>query len=131
MSKIFDFYFWFDKFPDAFNKTALIVFLAVFGLLFLFAVYCFWHQSAKSLTGVQRKLYNKLGNWSICFSVLGLALVFFKYEMIPYFGMRLWLPLWVVICLVWAGFIVKYIKFEAPAALAESERRKALQKYLP
>ena len=131
MNRLITFNFWFDIFPEPFTKWALIACLVILGLILAGAVYCFWRQSLPGLTNPVRKLIIKLGNWSLSLSLIGLALVFFKYQMVPYFGMRIWLPLWALICLVWGLFIVKYWLVEMPKVMMEIERKKSLNKYLP
>jgi len=131
MNRLLTLNFWFDVFPEPFAKWILIACLIILGLILAGAVYCFWRQGLSGLTNPIRKLYIKLGNWFLSLSLIGLALVFFKYELVPYFGMRIWLPLWGLICLIWFLFIAKYWFRDLPKIKAEIERKKNLNKYLP
>lgn len=124
-------YFWFDVRPSVFVPVIFWVLLVVFVALVLAAIYLSW-RSKKNYKETRNfgKLFAKLVNWSTTVGVVGLILVFFKQSHIVYLGMRIWLALWLVIAVVWLGFIVKYYLVEVPKIRKEIEQKEQLRKYL-
>ena len=106
--------FWFDRYPWPFLATAMWIALGVFVVALALGI---WFKLRANKTGLDKLsavIWGKFGNWSLSLSIVGLILLFFKQQRVPYLGMRAWLGLWLLICLVWLGFIVKYIIKEIP-----------------
>lgn len=131
MNQIFQVSFWFDAFPLPFTTTAFWILLCLFlaGLALGFVGLFF---QTKFLTDkLVKKLWLKLTSFGFSFGLAGLVLFFLKYQRIPYLGMRLWLILWLLACVIWFGFIVKYIIIDLPKAREEKKQKEQLLKYIP
>ena len=63
--------------------------------------------------------------------LLGLLFLFFTYEQLPLFGMRVWFFLLFVLFLVWLGRFVAYVAREYPQKRQLLEERRQIEKYLP
>jgi nitrate/nitrite transporter NarK len=63
--------------------------------------------------------------------LLGLLFLFFTYEQLPLFGMRLWFLLLFALFLVWLGRFVAYAVREYPQKRHQLDERRQLEKYLP
>lgn len=63
--------------------------------------------------------------------LLGLMFLFFTYEQLPLFGMRLWFLLLFVLFLVWLGRFVAYAVREYPQKRHQLDERRQIEKYLP
>lgn len=124
--------FWFDVRPLPFLALffwpLLIICLAalVFGIIFTILR----HRRFKN-NFLIKKILTKSGRWFYSFSLIGLALIFFRQQMVLYLGMRFWFAIWLLSHLVWLVFILKFILLEVPKAKKEIARKKEFEKYLP
>ena len=123
--------FWFDAYPLPFNQPAFWVFTGVFlaGIALGFILY--YLQAKKLGDKLLLKAFRKFTNFGFSFGMVGLILVFFKHQRVPYLGMRIWLTLWLLACLGWLIFILKYALLDLPKLKKEKERQKEFEKYLP
>ncbi|MFH1667402.1 MAG: hypothetical protein ABH884_00055 [Candidatus Komeilibacteria bacterium] len=76
-------------------------------------------------------LMQKIANLSLAFSVIGMILLFFRHQLVPYLGMRGWTLIWWLICLVWFVYVLKYWTIVIPAKRKELQQKKEKEKYLP
>jgi hypothetical protein len=102
--------------------------LVIFVVLLLVAVVVFyWLQKKK---GLYRFFYEDLMNFSSTNFLLGLLLVFFSYERVPFFAARFWFVLWGAGMLWWLIRIGLKLK-KIPEKKKEWEKNNELSKYLP
>ena len=120
--------FWFNMTPGNLTQGALrliIIFLAVL----LIGVVIF-----KILKNRKRNLYNKIWNKLYFFSlsnlIIGLVLLFFSYELLPFLSMRFWFLLLGLSMIVWLVFIFKVLN-EIPKVKAKMAKEDEYRKYLP
>jgi Ca2+/Na+ antiporter len=81
----------------------------------------------KLRSGVCRRLSSLL----VTTALLGLLFLFFAYEQLPIFGMRLWFLLLFVLFIAWLARIVAYIVKDYPKERSSLLERLNLEKYLP
>lgn len=79
------------------------------------------------LEPIRQKLVNAL----FYTGFIGLLLVFFRWQGIPYFASRFWLLLWLIISIVWIGRIVYYLLKKFPKERSLFEERLVRERYLP
>ncbi|MCK5510685.1 hypothetical protein KAI65_04060, partial [Candidatus Parcubacteria bacterium] len=88
----------------------------------------------KILKNRKRNLYNKIWSKLHLFSlsnlIIGLFLLFFSYELLPFLSMRLWLLLWGLGMIVWLAFIFKIFN-EIPKIKEKMAKEDEYKKYLP
>jgi len=130
MNQLFNFSFWFDVLPLPFMPAFLWGAIIVFGLGIVFSLVCIFF-SKKSSGYILKKVWLKLHTWSLSFGLVGLLLAFLKEQRISYLGMRVWLVLWILICLVWLVFILKFVLLEIPKMKEEKRKQAEIKKYLP
>lgn len=106
---------------------ATIIYLAIFVAAIVFA----WLRKRKNISALYRRLWQKLASWAFSFSLIGLLLLFFRQQLVPYLGMRAWTMLWWLICAIWLIYIIKYWWFDIPRQKEIAEARKNFDKYLP
>jgi len=123
--------YWFDTYPDFFTPIFFWIFLGFFAATALFGVICLRILAKEKLDKIYRSTWSKLRNWGFSSGITGLIWVFFKSQRTPYLGMRIWLAVWLIICLVWLGFIIKYLLFTVPKAKKAALEKKEFEKYLP
>jgi len=128
MGNLLSLKFWFNLRPGAllpiYQKTFVIFVLA----LIIFFLFC------RLLTGRKRGLYTsfwrRLQSFSLANTFIGLILLFFNYELIPFLSARFWLLLWAALMLSWLVFVAKSL-FKIPAAKKKLEEEKEYKKYIP
>lgn len=115
--------------PPLMTSRAVIILAVIFGLCIVTAlVLKFVLKTTDSFKiKSQRKAVSMLGTMGI----LGYVYLFFAWQGAALLSARFWLLLWLAVLLVWAGFIIKYLKFEAPKKRAEIDKQRQFQKYIP
>ena len=88
----------------------------------------------KILKNRKRNLYNKIWNKLHFFSftnlIIGLVLLFFGYETLPFLSMRFFVLLWGIGMIVWLMFIFKIFN-EIPRIKEKMAKEDQYKKYLP
>lgn len=121
--------FWFSLRPGVFIGWSLKIILGFILLLIILALAAGVGKKrwAKSLyAGLWRGLYY----FFLTNAVIGLILVFFNYEMVPFLSSRFWYLLWAAGLAVWLFFIGKAV-VKIPQKKARLEKEKEFKKYLP
>lgn len=78
-----------------------------------------------------RLLFHKAATNAFALGIFGLAIYFFTYEEISFFGSRFWYALW-FIALVWVVVrFVRFLKREVPVLRQRDASRADANKYLP
>ena len=108
-------------------RLAVAVYLFIFIAAIVFSIL---RKSNKFRKPIQ-KLMQKLSNWCFAFSIVGLILMFFRHQLIPYLGMRAWSMLWFVVCLAWLVYIFKYLFVDIPKVDKDLKIKEEFEKYLP
>lgn len=122
--------FWFDAYPLPFEPRAFWAALAVLLAALLFGFFTVWRRQ-KLMDKLNQKIWQQFGNLAFSFSFVGFILFFLKQQRTPYLGMRIWLSLWLLICLAWLFFILRFIVKETPRIKEEKRKQAEIKKYLP
>jgi hypothetical protein len=80
---------------------------------------------------VFRRLVVRVAKWTLAMSAVGLFLLLFRWQIVPFFSKRLWLFLWILGAICGVGYLAFYWLRVYPlrvAAWADNERRR---RYLP
>jgi len=107
MSTLFTLAFWFNLRPGSMGSIPRDIFLAFIVLLIAAAVLLFITKRKK---GAYRSIFSSLYNFSISNSVIALLLLFFNYEIVPFFSAYFWYLIWIVIMICWLVGIALKIK---------------------
>ena len=128
MGNLLTIHFWFNMAPGSLIQGTFI-FIIVFLISLFIAAVVF-----KILKNRKRNLYNKIWNklhfFSLSNLIIGLILLFFSYEMLPFLSMRFWFLLWAIGMIVWLVFIFKVLN-EIPKVKAKMDKEDEYKKYLP
>ncbi len=120
--------FWLSMNPGGLTQGVIRVIIVFLISLFVAVVVL------KLLKNRKRNLYNKIWNKLYFFSftnlIIGLVLLFFSYEMLPFLSMRLWFLLWGASMIVWLVFILKVLN-EIPKVKEKMAKEDEYKKYLP
>lgn len=104
--------------------------LLVFFALLLVASLVIWIISAKNKKAKPKvALLALVYNWLFYIGFVGLFLLFFRYEGIPYISMRFILFLWLVTFVLWGIYIVIFYFKGYKKAILESKKKEEKAKY--
>ena len=129
MNTLFSLSFWIKLRPgllSPFVFHGLIVFLVT-----LLAGFFIFHLLKKQKnTGLYRKIWLSLKTF--CFSnlIIGLFLLFFAFEQLPFLAMRIWFLLWGIGMIAWMLYIIKQMS-KIPNIQKEKAEKDEFQKYIP
>lgn len=108
-------------------RIAVGIYILIFALAIIFSLL----RKKQTITVSYRKAMQKLSTWCFSFSIVGLILMFFRHQLIPYLGMRVWSMIWFIICIVWMLYIIKYIFVNIPKQRKDLKIREEFEKYIP
>jgi hypothetical protein len=121
--------FWFSLRPGVFIGSTFKVIAGFVILLMVFALIAGFGKKkwSKSLYAV---LWSNLYYFFLTNAVIGLVLIFFNYETVPFLSARFWFLLWAISLMIWLFFIYKVI-VKIPQRKARLEKEKEFKKYIP
>ncbi len=99
----------------------------VFGLMIILSVVLFLKKPAE----VYKKLYGKVISLFLIVGLIGIALIFFRFEAMPYLGSRLMFLVLIFVFLIWLGLIVYYRLIILPKEIKQKKVKENFEKYLP
>jgi hypothetical protein len=131
MKKIMNFLnykYWLNLRPESLEGGAQKYFTILVILFFVLTlVFSFLKSRNKNLySRVLRKLYT----FFLTNFIIGLLLLFFTYETVPFLSSRFWFLLWAAGIIFWLYFIVKEV-VRVPKIKQELEKEKEFKKYIP
>lgn len=111
--------YWFAIRPMAMSWKSAVLLTACFGLLVAlsFAFRSVYRKLKKS-DRFMSYVWRRMATASLVMGVFGLVMVFFRYQGVPLFGMRLWYIVWLVGAIAWSISIARYRYQELPKLLA-------------
>lgn len=117
----------FETTPDA---EGLYKYLSIVFALFVIIAFILIIR-AKNKEKIFKNLDAKFINLLLFTGLIGIVLVFFRWQGIPYLGSRVMLLVLAFISLLWIG-IIGWYKFRVlPKKIEENIKRKNFEKYLP
>jgi glucan phosphoethanolaminetransferase (alkaline phosphatase superfamily) len=127
MQHLFSLSYWFNLRPETLSSVGQTMFIALLALFLVAIIVIF---VAKKKMGIYRGFFKRISNFCVGNLIIGGFLMFFNYEIIPFFSARFWLATWGIIMLVWMYFILKSLQ---KIKLIKSEQGKVdeFKKYLP
>jgi uncharacterized protein YacL len=127
MKNLLTWKYWFTVNPEPLTALAFKVLIAIIVLLLLAAVVTAIY---KRRSGLYRGALKRTYNLAAVNFIIGLIILFFNYETVPFFSSRMWLGFWALEMIIWAIFIIKGLR-AIPKKRKELEAAKELKKYLP
>ena len=122
--------YWFDTYPAPFAGVYFwIIVGTAAGSFVLGTAFNMFSSTFKDPS--TRRVLKKLGTLGMTFGALMAISFFFTQTSTPTLGSRFWFALWLLLAVVWLGFIVKYAATVAPKERDERARQLINKKYLP
>jgi hypothetical protein len=119
--------FWFNLRPGSFSGIQRYSLLGFIGLLLLILIGSF---IIKRRPGKNRYAARLFYNFALANSLIGIILLFFNYELVPFLSAHFWYLLWLIAIIWWLILIIKDIK-----GVSKKRSQKTagpdLKKYLP
>ena len=122
--------YWFSE-PQPLNSLSLWLLLGFFCAMAAAAVVLYVTAQKKKDDKPLVRGLNKLSSLLAWMGLLGLVMVFFRYESAFFLSRRFWLGTWFVGLVVWLVFVVRYFKITMPKARANRQEQERLKRYLP
>ena len=129
MTNLLSLKMWFNFYPGPltpFFRYALIAVTVAF-LIGLIVSRFYYNKNKKTLYA---RIYNQIFSFNLTGLIIGILLIFFTAETIPFFAARFWFLIWFLVHLVWSWFIYKKLK-TIPQIQKEIKQKKEYQKYIP
>lgn len=126
-SELLSLSFWFNLRPGSFSDVERYSLLGFIGLLLIILVVSF---IIKRHPGKNRFTARLFYDFSFTNALIGLILLFFNYEIIPFLSAHFWYLLWLVAMIWWLISIIKKIKAVSKKH-SQEPNGPDLKKYLP
>jgi len=127
----FSWHYWFAVQPGVASKILLEILIILVVGCFLAAVVFHYVARAKKEDPVTVRILKKLNGLFSFLTFVGVFILLFFWQQVPYLSSRFWLVVWFLLVVVWVGFIIRYALFVAPKRRARLEEEKKYKQYLP
>ena len=127
MSTLLTLAFWFNLRPGSLGSLSRNVFIGIILSLVILAILFF---IAKKKKGLYKHFFSNLYDFCLSNAVIGLLLLFFNYEVVPFFSAHFWYLLWIISAVLWLFSILKKLKKIATRKKQQNEVDE-IKKYLP
>jgi len=129
MGNLFTLNFWLNSRPGELTPVMQKVFIAFVVILLIVGIVLFVikKNNQKSL---YKNSWEKLINFSVANTIIGVLLLFFTYELIQFLSARFWFLLWFIEMMLWLFSIYKEIS-KIPKIKEEIAANKKIKQYIP
>ena len=124
-------YWWTDP-GTSLDGPLVLAFAIVLGVAFVLAIVA-WLLAPRlaSENRLHQRLIVRLAKWVLGFSAVGLLLLLFRWQIVPFFSKRLWLFLWFAALFGGLGYVAYYWRRVYPGRRAAWEDSERVRRYLP
>lgn len=128
MSNFFTMKYWFASRPGDLDPKGMFILAGIVFILVIFTFISFLVKNRKR--GLYYNIWSRVN--SFCFSnmVIGLFLLFFVYQLIPFLSSRILLLIWLVEMIIWSVFIIRFA-LKIPEIIEKQNKENEYKKYIP
>ncbi|MBI4175402.1 hypothetical protein HY523_02165 [Candidatus Berkelbacteria bacterium] len=131
LTKLLNSRYLFARRPEP-NSELLFTFAILFGLILISSGLLWLYFSRRErYEPFLMRLRIRLVRWSFTTGFVGLLLIFFRWQGIPYLSSRFFLLLWLVISTVWFLTLITYLLKKFPRERTITQSHQLREKYLP
>lgn len=123
--------FWLAGYPGRMTQPLAIGLLVLFAVCLVAAVVLSMVRELAHTSSAFKRLFKRLQTFFTTLGLVGFVILFFFWQQVPYLSSRFWLLVWLVVGLVWLGFIGRWGFIELPRSRAEAAARREREQYLP
>jgi len=113
----------------SYEMKFLVPLLIFFGALIVLSLAIWLFSKKKRKNKPLLKLLGSLANWLVWIGAIGLLLLFFRYEGIPYVSTRVALFLWLVVFVIWGASILFFGLNQYRKTVKEFKEEEKKKKY--
>lgn len=104
----------------------------IFGFFVILAlIFWFWYGRKSKSFPLLVKMQGRMFNIFFYCGIIGLILVFFRWQQIPYLASRFFILLLILIFLVWLGLILYWRFYKLSQEITKYCQKEQFEKYLP
>ena len=129
MNNLLSLEFWLNFKPGALAPTNQKIFIAFVVSLIILTI-TFGFIQIRNKKNLYARFWRSLYYFCLTNAIIGLVLLFFTYELVPFLSARFLFLLWGAGIIVWLVFIVR-ILIKIPGRKKELEKKKEFKKYVP
>ena len=130
MSNLLDLQFWFDTTPLALSKPFETGFFILFSV-FLLGGFILRIMRKNKTDKFERELLGRAATIALTLGVLGFFWLFFSFEQVQIFGMRVWFLVWALVLVIWGASLYRYATKRVPQLRLLEQSKAEANKYLP
>ena len=119
--------YWFNLRPETLSHVGQTMFIALLTTFFAAVIVIF---ITKKKMGIYRGFFKRISDFCVGNLIIGGLLIFFNYEIIPFFSARFWLAIWGLVMVIWMYFILRTLK-KIKLDKTDKGRDDEYKKYLP
>lgn len=127
MSTLLSFPFWFNLRPGSMGVLPRNIFIGVIIIFIVLAIIFFIKKKKK---GLYHHLTSNLYDFCISNAFISLLLLFFNYEVVPFFSAHFWFLLWILVSAWWLFNLLKELK-KITTRKKQQGQLDEIKKYLP
>ncbi|OGF28538.1 hypothetical protein A2331_03180 [Candidatus Falkowbacteria bacterium RIFOXYB2_FULL_34_18] len=128
MSNFLTLNYWLNSRPGNMETKAFFVLVIFICTLAIFAFIS--HLIKNRKRGLYYNIWQQLNSFCFVNFIIGLFLVFFAYELIPFLSSRILFLLWLIELLIWIVFIVRFA-LKIPQIIEKQKEENEYKKYIP
>ena len=115
--------------PGAMHRQAIIILAIIFAVFVVAAIVS--KILTKTKDALKAKGYKRFFHLFLTTATLGYVYLFFAWQGAVLLSARFWLLILIVVALIWAIFILKYLIKEVPKKRKEINQKRQFEKYIP
>lgn len=116
--------------PPVMSGRAITILAVIFIALIIFGILSNFKKN-KAKSGLVAKAWQNFFYLGFTIGILGFVYLFFASQGVTLLAARFWLLIIGIVAVVWAGFIIKYIKVDLPNKKEARDKKENFQKYIP
>lgn len=128
MSNFFTLKYWLASRPGNLDPKALFILVVFVAILVIFSFISYLVKNRKR--GLYYNIWNQVNSFCFTNTVIGIFLLFFAYELIPFLSSRILFLLWLIEMIVWIIFIVRFA-LNIPKVIEKQQKENEYKKYIP
>lgn len=130
MSTFLSLAYWFNARPEPLSGNGRKALIEISAALLLLGIILATGVLQKKLN-LSKKIQYFLTWFFLSNAFIGLALLFFNYELTPLLRSRFWYLLWAIAAIVWIIQLLRFYSNNKRRAVTHSGREQEIKKYLP
>lgn len=130
-SKVFKYDYIFEYIPSWNPRISVINFYIFGGIIFLGIIFVILERTLFKKRYFWQKLSLKLTPLCYTIGTIGVILIFFRYQAIPFLSSRFLVYILILVTIIWIALITKYFIRNYPSEIKDYNIKNRIKRYLP